>query len=175
MKSAVGVVCKRFARKKWIKGVVFSRDVVIAWNTSSSSETPTLTTEPNTMEMVMLMDASSSIGPSQMRMKSHRVPPRATATMADVTAARARLYPTTSTMRQIITIRMDVGVDRMISYPASCSAWYMKATPVAAATVVKNARSPSTLLRWLCTLAPLRKTSTHIKILTRIEAIQILL
>src|SRR6266581_7295273 len=105
-----GVVCPMFMRRNCSTGAVRSGDENMAYKTSIIKDAATPKTEPSVTETVRLIDASKSIGPSQSCTKSHGLPPSVKAIMADVMAVSRKLKPITSTMRQIMMIRIDVGV-----------------------------------------------------------------
>src|SRR6266478_7441819 len=78
-------------------------------------------------------------------------------------------------MRHNITIRIDVGVDSVISNPGSLSEPYMKATPEAATTAVKSVNSEVASCTRSDDCVEKKRARQQQNRPTRVEAIQILL
>src|SRR5579885_2787762 len=92
-------------------------------------------------ESVSVNDESNTRGPNQSCIVVQKPPPSNNATIDEAPAASKILYPTTSRKRLNSTTRMEVGVASVNSNALSCSPPKINAVPVAAATVVNNARN----------------------------------
>ncbi len=99
----------------------FSIVIGMACKASIKSEIAKANADPTISVSDTLIEDKSSIGPSHSWMISQRPPPCATAIIIDASAESTKLKPITKTIRHSITMRIDVGVESVISKAASLS------------------------------------------------------